>query len=418
MNHPVKTLAALALLGVLAPTAHAVSIKDDILSVTPTVRIQTRAQMNDATSTTGGDYRVSGGTAGATDEPIDFSLRRARFGMAFKYGSNWKGNFTMMADNADQAANNTNRAVNIRYAWLERGFALQDGMAAAIKFGLDKPEQNAGDKLSSSRKLLPNDNASSGYLNPRGVGVGARFNHPIFMIAADLQNNTNAAKDTTGTNATEEEGYFYGVRAEFSFAPEWFIAKRADSFLGKEGQGLNIGLSYGVNADAKLATTTTTLTDSAGLLAGPVTTTTTNTQQREVSLSSYGVDVMFWLNGISAWAEYRAGSLETSRNDGVAVADVDSDFITVQLGYAFLVGEEVLEPAIRYQIIDNNSDVDETVNYGNNAESGASGTQIDIGLNYYLSGHDNKLSLAVSLWESEEGSGDATIIRLQHQINF
>ena len=30
----------------------------------------------------------------------------------------------------------------------------------------------------------------------------------------------------------------------------WFIAKRADSFLGKEGHGLNIGLSYGTNQDA------------------------------------------------------------------------------------------------------------------------------------------------------------------------
>ena len=177
MNHPVKTLAALAILGVLAPTAHAVSIKDDILSVTPTLRIQTRAQMNDATSTTGGDYRVAGNVPGAVDDPLDFSIRRARFGMAFKYGSNWKGNFTLQADNTDQNGTQGTAAraglTAIRYAWLERGFTLQDGMAAAIKFGLDKPEQNAQDKLSSSRKLLPNDAASSGYLSPRGVGIGA-----------------------------------------------------------------------------------------------------------------------------------------------------------------------------------------------------------------------------------------------------
>ncbi len=134
---------------------------------------------------------------------------------------------------------------------------------------------------------------------------------------------------------------------------------------------------------------------------------------------------MLWLNGLSAFAEYRAGTVESTRNDGVSVPtsattgpEVDAEFITIQLGYAFLIGEEVLEPAIRYQIIDNNSDADETVNYGNNTETGASGTQIDLGLNYYLSGHDNKLSLAVSLWEAEEGQADATIVRLQHQINF
>ena len=410
MKHPVKTLAALAILGVVAPSAHAVSIKDDVMSITPQVRIQTRAQISDATvgvdsatADPGDEYRVYGGVSNASNDAIDFSLRRARVGFAFKYGANWKGQFTMMADNVDRAGGSTGRALEIRYGWLERGFDLKDGMAAAVKFGLDKPEQNAQDRLSSSRKLMPNDTASSGYLAPRGVGIGARFNHPIFMIAADLQNNTNGAKDATTTNADEEEGFYYGVRAEFSFSPDWFIAKRADSFLGKEGHGLNLGLSYGVN-------------DGAVIL--DLDTGTGGNQQGQQSLSAYGVDVMLWLNGLSAFAEYRSGTTETDRNDNTAVADVDAEFITIQAGYAFLLGEDVIEPAIRYQIIDGNTDADETVNYGSNAETGGSGTQIDIGVNYYLSGHDNKLSLAVSLWESEEGEGDATIIRLQHQINF
>jgi hypothetical protein len=436
VKHPVKTLAALAILGVVAPSAHDVSIKDDVLSITPTVRIQTRAQISDATSagktnlggaTTNGlegeEYRVSGGVENAVNDPIDFMLRRARLGLNFKYGANWKGQFTVMADNVDNTGGNTNRALNIRYGWLERGFDLGDGMAAALKFGLDKAEQNPTDRLSSSRKLLPNDNASSGYLAPRGVGIGARFHHPIFMIAADLQNNTNAAKDTGGgiaadSNSPEEEGFYYGIRAEFSFSPDWFIAKRADSFVGKEGHGLNIGLSYGVNADAVLA-------DADLVTANPGTPPVG--QRGKQSTSAYGLDVMLWMNGLSAFAEYRKGTLESERNDGVAIPntapwlggeEVDSEFITIQVGYAFPIGEEMIEPAIRYQIIDNNTDVDEFANYGNNAESGGSGTQIDLGVNYYLSGHDNKLSLALSLWEAEEGEGDATIIRLQHQINF
>lgn len=403
MKHPVKTLATLAILGAMAPAAHAVSIKDDVLSVTPTVRIQTRAQISDATDVNGDEYRVYGGVQDAVNDSIDFSLRRARLGLTFKYGANWKGQFTVMADNVDRAGGTTGRAVEIRYGWLERGFDLGDGMAAAIKFGLDKPEQNPTDRLSSSRKLMPNDNASSTYLNPRGVGVGGRFNHPMFMIAADLQNNTNGAKDTAaGDQAEADEGFFYGVRAEFSFSPEWFIAKRAESFVGKEGHGLNIGLSYGVNSDAILA-------DSDPNVAAA--------QQGKQSLSAYGVDLMLWMNGLSAFAEYRTGTLEADYNAGGG-EEYDAEFITLQVAYAFPVGDEFLEPAIRYQIIDNNTDVDETVNFGSNGESGASGTQIDIGLNYYLSGHDNKLSLALSLWESEEGDADATIIRLQHQINF
>lgn len=417
MKHPVKTLAALAILGAVAPSAHAVSLKDDVLSITPTVRIQTRAQISDATTgsdanpaNVGEEYRVNGGVANASNDAIDFSLRRARLGLNFKYGANWKGQFTVMADNVDRSPATTtagatpNRGVEIRYGWLERGFDMGDGMAAAIKFGLDKAEQNPTDRLSSSRKSLPNDNASSGYLAPRGVGLGLRFNHPIFMIAADVQNNVSAAtKDTAALNNDEEEGFYYGVRAEFSFSPEWFIAKRADSFLGKEGHGLNIGLSYGTNQDAVLAD------------ADP---TNGGAQPGQQSLSAYGVDAMLWLNGLSAFAEYRAGTTEITRNDNTAIDDVDAEFITLQVGYAFLVSEEVIEPVVRYQIIDTNTDADENSNYGNNAETGGSGSQIDIGLNYYLSGHDNKLSLAVSLWEAEEGDGDATIIRLQHQINF
>jgi hypothetical protein len=130
------------------------------------------------------------------------------------------------------------------------------------------------------------------------------------------------------------------------------------------------------------------------------------------------------MNGLSAYAEYRTGTTESERNDGVAVSDVDAEFIVLQVAYAFPVGDEVLEPCIRYQEIDYNTDADQAVNYSTAAQgstatdSGQSGTQIDIGLNYYLNGHDHKLQLALSLWEAEEGEGDATIIRLQHQINF
>jgi hypothetical protein len=422
VKHPVKTLAALAILGAVAPSAHAVSIKDDVMSITPTVRIQTRAQISDATSAgatsngfEGTEYRVNGGNENAANDALDFSLRRARLGLDFKYGTAWKGRLQVQADNVDRDGYEIGRPVTVRYGWVERGFALSDGMAAAIKFGLDKAEQNASDRLSSSRKLMPNDNASSAYLNPRGVGVGARFQHPMFMIAADILNNMNGAKDTGGgaaadSNAFEQEGFFYGLRAEFSFSPEWFIAKRAESFVGKEGHGLNIGLSYGVNQDAVLA-------DVDGTAA--------NAQRGTRSQSAYSLDAMLWLNGLSAWAEYRAGTVKSERNDGVAIVDsptgrgdLDAKFITLQVGYAFPLGEEYIEPAIRYQIIDNNTDLDEFSNFGSNAETGASGTQIDLGVNYYLSGHDNKLSLALSLWEAEEGEGDATIIRLQHQINF
>ena len=430
MKHPVKTLAALAFLGVMAPTAHAVSIKDDVLSLTPGVRIQTRAQMNDATTGTaatgtslngpGTDFRVASGTPGASDDSVDFMIRRARINLNFKYGSNWKGQLAINADGVDNSASGANRAMQLRYAWLERSFDMGDGMSHGIHIGLDKPYNNATDSgMSSSRHMMPNSFASASYLAPRGVGVGYRFDLPMLLIAADLQNNTNTAKDTTvsatNPNGNEEEGFFYGVRAEFSFSPDWFIKKRSESFVGKEGQGLNIGLSYGINQDSVLADFDTT---------------TVGNQSGQRSLSAYGVDALFWLNGISAFAEYRTGTQETDPNSGVATAasaDVDAEFISFQIGYAVPLGEEVIEPCIRYQIIDKDTGNDnEKVNYSadnqaqgqTSTDSGQSGTQIDFGVNYYLNGHDNKLHLAVSLWEAEDGEGDATIVRLQHQINF
>lgn len=399
MKHPVKTLATLAILGAMAPSVHAVSLKDDVLSITPGIRIQSRAQMSDATDNTGEEYRVQGGTPDAVNDPIDFSIRRARLYMSFKYGSNWKGQLAINADNVDASGTDSaTRAIVLRYAWLERTFDLGDGMAHGITFGLNKPYQNASDAgMSSSRELFPNSNgaASANFLAPRGVGVGYRFNHPMFLIAADLQNNTSA-KSVVATEDAEEtdEGFYYGIRAEFSFSPDWFIKKRAESFLAKEGQGLNIGLSYGSNQDD--------VND-------------TNTQ----SLTAYGIDAMLWLNGLSAYAEFRTATLEEDQFVGASPDDIDREIIVIQVAYAFLVGEEVIEPAIRYQIIDLNTDNDdENANFGSNAETGTSGDQIDIGVNYYLSGHDNKLQLALSLWSAEEGDADATIIRLQHQINF
>lgn len=420
MKHPVKTLATLAILGAMAPSVHAVSIKDDVLSITPTVRIQSRAQMSDATTGTvtagtgivnapgaavGDEYRVQGGIGGAVNDPIDFSVRRARLGLNFKYGSSWKGQIQINADNIDTNGSGTgggantggtggSRAVQLRYAWLERSFDLGDGMSHAVMFGLNKPFfMNPSDTISSSVRLMPNDNAASTFLAPRAVGLNYRFDHKMFNLAAALMNNVSGTKDTTtAASADEEEGFFYGVRAEFSFSPEWYIAKRAESFVGKEGQGLNVGLSYGTNQDQINAANATTIT-------------------------AYGVDLMFWLNGLSAYAEYRAGTTETEPFAG-ASTEVDAEFIVLQAAYAFPLEVGVLEPALRYQIIDTNTDVDQVVNFGNNAESGAAGTQIDVGLNLYLDGHANKLQLALSLWESEEGEGDATIIRLQHQINF
>lgn len=390
----VKSLSALALLGTAIPSTYALSIKDDTVSLSPGIRIQTRATVADASSATGDDYRLQGGVVGGENDPIDFSIRRARLYMGGKYGQDWKFLIAFNADNIDSAGTaSASRAMQWRYAWVERQFTMGDDFAHIIHFGLDKPYNNPSDgAMSSSRELFPTGNAAAGLLAPRGVGIGYRLRGPLFLVAADVQNNITTHA-TTGLGAVEEEGLYYGARAEFSFSKEWFIAKRAESFLGKEGTGLNLGASWATNSEG------VTATDAVDTMA-------------------YGVDLMFHWNNISAYAEYRTSNAESTPFAGGAATEQDAEVILGQVGYAFpLANGHVIEPAVRYQIIDGNTETDETSVYGT-GEVGGSGNQIDVGLNYYLDGHNNKFQLAYQMWEAEEGDGDANIVRLQHQLNF
>lgn len=406
----VKTLSAIALIGAAVPTAHAVSIKDDVVKLGVGVRLQTRVTVADGTDTNGQEFRVQDGRPNNVNDSADFEVRRARLYLKIKYGDNWSGELAFNADKVDNegtgSSTSGNRGLLVRYAWVERQFKMGD-LVHAVHFGLDKPYNNISDVVSSSARLLPTDSAATELLAPRGVGIGYRLSHPIFKIAADLLNNTNTTKDFSGTGAQESEGFYYGARAEFSFSPEWFIAKRAESWYGQEGTGLNVGISYGTNTDA--------------IVDDSVSASTVG--DRNITTTAYGVDVLVHFHAISAFAEYRKQTVEdTPIGTGTTVADVDSDVMLAQLGYAFpLEDGTVIEPVIRYQIIDENTDVNETVNYapdGTTAEVGNSGDQIDLGINYYLDGHGNKLMLSYQIWEAEEGNADANIIRLQHQLNF
>lgn len=389
-----NTLSAIAFIGAAVPSAHAVSIKDDVVKLGVGVRLQTAAQISDATGTNGQEYRVQGGVASAVNDPIDFYIRRARLYLRIGYGPSWKGELTFVSDNVDRDGASTNRGTSILFGWVERGFKTGE-MAHAVTFGLQKARQNPSDapRMSSGARLFPNDNAALSLLPVRGVGVGYRVEHPIFAAYADVHNNT-ATKDTSNAaSANEKEGLYYGARAEFSFSPEWFSLKRVESYHGLEGKSAVLGLSYAVNDGAVNATNT-------------------------VTTVVYGIDALIHLHALTAYAEYRHANTETEPFAG-ATTDIDAEVMLAQLGYAFpLDGGTVIEPALRYQIIDNNTDATETSSFGNMSQSGGSGDQIDLGLNYYMDGHGNKLQLAYSIWEAESGSAEANIIRLQHQFNF
>ncbi len=453
----VNTLSAIALGGLCLPALHAVSISDDVVKLGVGIRVQTRIQSADSVGSSDADVAANPGEDEfnvqqnnfSKNDPVDFSIRRARVIFTGSYGANWKFNSTLMADTLDTAGTTSaSRAVNMRYLWVERAFKHEGDMAHLVKFGLDKPFFNATDTMSSSRMLFATKAPSEfpiSTVKPRGVGLSYKFAHPMFVVGADLQNNVltkNAAFFTEAENATvknqTDEGFWYSGRLEFTplFNAEWFDAKRSESYVGKEGHHLILGLKYGVNDEAIL--------EPAGTDADAFVETSLGTT------TSYGVDLLFHWNAISFYADYMAVNTEAEPVDestaaGQATAlDVDSTIISAQIGYAFVLGGDyVLEPALRYSIIDLDTDndneerdygqtgiVDTTGPTGNDItqtagglatseqENGSSGDQIEIGINLYLDGHNNKFNLAYQMWDAEAGAADANIIRLQHQLNF
>ena len=87
-----KTLSAIALIAAAVPSAHAVSIKDDVVKLGIGVRLQTTAQVSDATGTNGQEYRVQGGTASAVNDAVDFYIQRARLILKIGYGPSYPQN--------------------------------------------------------------------------------------------------------------------------------------------------------------------------------------------------------------------------------------------------------------------------------------------------------------------------------------
>ncbi len=423
MKHPVKTLSALALAGAMAP-AFGASIKDDQMSLAFKGNIQVRANLlNDGSSATGGDWDPLRGQAGQA-ESLRFDVRRARFGFEAKMGD-WKGVLTIRADKNDTAANaggneaitpasgGGGRPLQLYYANITRTFKLEDGMAIAVKGGLDKA-YNAESSISSSTFLFPSDTVVDERIEQRNVGVAGLFTSAFVNAGLDLQNNSTGVKDPEAQSAagsTETNGLYYSGRIEFSPVAEWMPLKKMQSFVGKEGTHLVIGLDY--QTDDKNITTNAVATSFV------VTKTV-----------AYGPDILFHWNGLTAYGEFRQDKITadtvTDATGATATADTKGQFYNIQAAYAMPVSDIFVEPAIRYSKVDSNKNVTNNSTYGgggtgtvgNNIDNGGDGRTIDVGVNLYFDGHNNKLSIAYQNWKAEGGSGDASIIRIQQQINF
>jgi hypothetical protein len=373
--------------------------------------------LNDGTDSTGADWDTLRGLPGEAED-IRFDARRARFSVTGKYGD-WSGNVTIRGDKSDkEAAAGGGRPIQLYYAKIERNFKLDGDLRTSIRFGLDKSFNNDS-SYSSSQFVLPGDSIVGERDEERAFGVGWMLQGAWFNLGVDLHNNNtgtidgdahdNAGGGEIGVNA--KNGYFYSARFEFAPGADYMIAKKMQSFVGKEGLGLMLGLNAQWDD---------------GVIAGNAAAANTTFTQSDVF--TWGPDILFHWNGLTTGAEYRIRKTESETGDDVTGTitsnpSIDATFWDAWVAYAVPVSSIVMEGVIRYGMVDNNTDIDVITPYntgsvGNGLDNGGDGSTLDLGVSFYFSGHSNKLLINYQYWKAESGSADANIIRIQQQFEF
>ncbi len=416
MKHASRTLIALA---AAAPMALALDVKDDDVKLGLKLQLQVRAEWSDAVSsneTTETPWNATNGAVGIND-PAEFYIRRARIGFAGSYKGDYKFAVILRNDGQDYAQNsssssidptqttpqavNFNRRPEAHVAFIERVFKQEDmKLEHSIRAGLDYAFFNGSSAVfSSSGYLFPSARATDqgAMLAPRGVGVGYKLDGEFFTWGVDAQNNTG-----DGTNGGD--GLVYTTRLHLTPPGDMAIKKPTESFLGKEGTHAMVSVEYGQNNN-----------DRAGA--------------NSVDLTAYGAELLVHWEGLTALAEIRQASEETTNVTTEASSEIKRQIWVVQAGYAFPMGDTVLEPAVRFTSIDLNKDIDEEGS-GDTANAiagtrgysgqdyGTSGDQFEIGVNWYLNGHSNKVQVAYMDWSAEVGPAEAQILRAQWQLSF
>lgn len=392
MKYTSPTLLIIAALAA-APGMHALSVKDDDVKLGIGVVIQARAEISDASTNAGVDYSTADGSAYVDD--ADFYLRRARLALKGSWKEDYTFSLIMRADGAGKAAPVSSSASVAFYEGVIGRKWKGETLNHAVEVGYMAPTYNTASNVhSSSSFLLANEASTAFVVTNRNAGIKYHLSAPWVNLFVDVLNNSgddNSAGEGATADDKSGEGLWTSARVHISPEGEWKIDKPQESWAGKEGKGVLIGLDVAQND--KNNTNATTSEDTMG----------------------YGIDVVFHLDGLSALAEYRVGEVESYT--ATTSTEYEASAWRIQAGYAFPMGDTVLEPAVRISSYDANDTVDSTDPFGTN-DSGASGDQIEVGLNWYLNEHKNKLQLAYTSWEAEEGDADASIIRAQWQLSF
>ena len=453
MKHLSPTLAILA----LAASVPAIDISGDGLKVSVKGQLQTQlilgasGEVSDGNPASPDDYDIFRNQAGES-EGARFNIRRARVAFEAKYGNGWKGLVALRGwenkpgQNAGEAAD---KAVELYYAVASKSFKT-DSIEHEIGMGLDKVF-NAESSLSSSAYALPFERPTASNIETRTTGLAYKISSDFINAGVNIANNR--ATSTAPTNAYSangfpqgaENGMFYGFRLEFAPGKEFMPKKRQESYLGAEGTHALIGFDYGVQDEVSIASAGTkgVTADASNFIAAAAPKDYKNAGVQ--SFTYMGPDVIVHWNALTFLAEFKLFNTETDYlPDDAAVggntpntpdSDVDGSAFAFRLAWAIPMDDgQVFEPAIGYAIVDLNKDDDyeggkaKDLNIADGTNK-TSGDTLDIGVNWYFNGNNNKLQLAYRMWEGEEVGKDnkktsgfdkptSSGIVLQHQLLF
>ena len=393
MRHLPLTLTAPTLL--LA--AASLNAADENWTITPKVYTQFRAEMNSGSNASGDDTVPSTETAAENSDLLDFYLRRARLGASFKKDA-WSGQITFNADGSQRDGSQT-RSASLFDAWGAYTTKSED-ITHQVKAGLYRVRFNPSEGNGSNNLMLAGAAATENLVNQRDMGVGYYFKSAMVDFNIDIGNVT--ADGTDGQTENQQnpddkaggDGLWKSFRLQFNGHEDWKTTEWLDSYAGKPGQNYAVAIEA-AHVDQRITGADQTIT-------------------------SFGFDALFHHHEISALFEYRVQTTETEP-DGGSSTDVNRMVWRAQFGYAFPVEglTGTLEPCIRVQGINLERGAGGGV-FGGRDYAQNSGMQYDLGLNWYLDGHKNKLGLMITSWSSgdEDNEADALIIRLQHQFNF
>jgi len=450
----VPLLASLGAMACFTPFAHgAVTLADNDLTLNFGMDVQARAQVANASTGTnaagagaGSPYDVFRGAPGESND-VDFSMRRARLLMDGAYGTDWKFFMGLNADNFDRngdnglsgqaqtgagagGQNDSSRNVQLFKAYLRHIWKLDEDDNATLQGGLDYPFFNRA-IIGDPWWLFPQQRASGNLMGNCAVGTRFMINGRMFDWGFDIDESMDPGQAATAqayqTTGDHREGLFYSTRIEYTlFSDSGKKALYHEDYQGKPGHSLMLTADIGYdNSDYGLA-------------------------NDKVNAYCYGFEALYHLNGLSVLVEGRAMHTKESAYDAAGVNNnILSEVFCAQAGYAFPAMGITIEPAIRWQKLNLDSQHDEQASYNsamttgngsaavaNSATTSAlpkwlatyggadaynSGNVIDIGVNWIFTPY-TLLQTAYTRWNGQTGQNgvhpDANIIRAQFQLYF